>query len=77
MHLLFTKCSKDSKSFITSKPGEKRGLYIGGEKNGRNFNGLICAIDITNHPKNYHETPDNIPIEIRDLLINDHVDRTD
>ena len=69
--------SEDSKSFITSKPGEKRGLYIGGEKNGRNFNGSICAIDITNHQKSYHEIPDNIPSEIRELLIYDHVDRTD
>ena len=65
--------TEDSKSFITSKPDGKIGLYIGGKKNDQNFNGSICAIDITNH----HGTPDNIPIEIRDLLINDHEDRVE
>ena len=49
------------------------GLYIGGLKNGHNFNGSICAIDITNH----HRTPDNIPIEMRDLLMWDHTYRTE
>ena len=46
----------------------KRGLHI-----GKNFDGQICAIDITNH---YPEIPLNIPIEMRDLLIQDHINRT-
>ena len=58
------------KQFTTTELETKPGLYI-----GKNFNGSICAIDITNH---YHgiETATNIPIEVRDLLIKDHTDRT-
>ena len=58
------------KQFTTTELATKPGLYI-----GKNFNGSICAIDITNH---YHgfEIAANIPIEVRDLLIQDHTDRT-
>ena len=57
------------KQFVTSKSKHvpKCGLYI-----GKDFNGCICAIDITTHVQSIPEIPDNIPIEIRDLLIDDH-----
>jgi len=50
---IYNMFTKESKSFITSKPNAKLGLYIGGEKNGQNFNGQICAIDFTNHEDKY------------------------
>ena len=49
----------------------KPGLHI-----GKNFHGQICAIDVTNHWQSYPEIPLNIPIEIRNLLIRDHINRT-
>ena len=49
----------------------KPGLHI-----GKNFDGQICAIDITNHGQSYPEIPLNIPTEVRSLLIQDHTDRT-
>ena len=58
------------KQFTTTELKTKPGLYI-----GKNFNGSICAIDITNHGS-YPEIATNIPIEVRNLLIKDHTDRT-
>ena len=57
--------------FVTTSPSYNPGLHI-----GKNFNGQICAIDITNHTAaGIPAIPTNIPIEIRDLLTNDHFQR--
>ena len=66
-----------TKTFVTSKPPSfDMGIYIGGQKNGNNFNGSICAFDLSNPSKSYPEVPTNIPTEIVDLLIKDHYLRT-
>ena len=65
-----------SKKFVTSIPKHyDLGIYIGGQKNGHNFNGSICAFDFTTQGKSYREIPSNIPSEIRDLLMLDHFNR--
>ena len=68
--------NKVTKKFVTSIPKHyDLGIYIGGQKNGHNFNSSICAFDFTSQRKSYLELPTNIPSEIRDLLMSDHFNR--
>ena len=60
-----------TKRFVTS--GEldiDSGIYIGGQKNDHNFNGYICAFDLTTNITS--GTPSNIPTEIVESLMDNH-----
>ena len=72
----YIKNTTTTKKFVTSIPQEyDMGIYIGGQKNGHNFNGSICALDLTSETKDYPEIPTNIPTVIIDLLMMDHIQR--
>ena len=67
----YIKNTSTTKKFVTSgELDSDSGIYIGGQKNDHNFNGYICAFDLTTNITS--ETPSNIPTEIVELLMDDH-----